>query len=233
MNVTYIAHSGFSVETESFVLVFDYYRGALPACVTENAEAGGGKRVVFFVSHHHEDHYSRSIYSFARCANVSYVLSRDVWGAPPEAEVTYMRPGDEFADCGMEVLALRSTDCGAAFLVRADGKAIYHAGDLNLWVWDGAARSQNDAVRSAFRAEIRKLRGIKIDAAFLPLDPRQGEDGVLGFDETVRTLDIAHAFPMHFWGMPEYAKAFAASDRARGYREKITLLTREGESIEI
>ncbi len=228
MKVTYIAHSGFAVETEAHVLVFDYWRGALPECVSED-----GREVVFFVSHWHEDHYGRGIYELASRKNVRYVLSREVRGAPAGADVTAVRPNAEYEAAGCRVVTLRSTDCGVAFLVTVDGRALYHAGDLHLWVWDRALPEQNRAMERAFSTEIAKLRGIKIDAAFLPLDPRQGADGGRGFDTAMRTLDIDRAFPMHFWGNADYVDAFVGSDAASEYRKKIVPLTEEGTCVEI
>ncbi len=228
MKVTYLAHSGFAVETERHRLVFDCFRG-------EPLTGGGddGKATVFFVSHFHEDHYNRNIYAYAKRSDTFYVLSREVRGAPPEASVTFMRPYEEAEIAGIRIRTLRSTDCGVAYLVDVDGETVYHAGDLHLWVWDGAPADSNRAVEGRFLREIEKLRGTEIDAAFLPLDPRQQEDGVRGFDITMRTLSIKHAFPMHFWGDGGYVDAFCASPTAEPYRDRVIPLTHEGESVEI
>lgn len=226
MKVTYMAHSGFAVETAEHRLIFDYFRGDLDI-------PDDGKTVIFFVSHFHEDHYNRGIYSHAERAHTYYVLSREIKGAPAFAAATYVRPNCEYEVGGVAVRTLRSTDCGVAYLVFADGEVIYHAGDLHLWVWDGAPEESRRRVEQAFRTEIEKLRGIDIDAAFLPLDPRQDEEGVLGFDYTMRTLRIKRAFPMHFWGLGEYVDAFCASETASPYRDRIIPLTEEGACVEI
>ena len=44
IQVTYLYHSGFAVELDRHLLVFDYYRGELPA-VPE------GKKLIIFASH--------------------------------------------------------------------------------------------------------------------------------------------------------------------------------------
>lgn len=221
MKVTYIAHSGFCVETEKHRLIFDYFRGELD--VPED-----GKTTVFFVSHFHEDHYNRAIYDFAGRPDTHYVLSREIRGWPEGASVTSVRHGETYDVGGVHIMTLCSTDCGVAYLVSVDGEVIYHAGDLHLWVWDGAPEMANRRVERMFRAEIDKLKGVEIDAAFLPLDPRQGADGVRGFDYTMRTLSIKKAFPMHFWETPEYVMSFVTSPTAAPYRERIVSLTDEG-----
>lgn len=224
MKIKYLAHSGFLVETAEHILVFDYFRGEL--ILPDN-----GKTVVFFVSHIHDDHYNPVIYEHSGREDTYYVLSEEIGDFSDHAAVTRVCPDAEYDVGGTHIKTLRSTDCGVAYLVNADGETIYHAGDLHLWVWDGRSGLGNKLAEMRFRAEIEKLRGIVIDAAFLPLDPRQGADGTLGFDYTVRTLDIKYAFPMHFWGRPEYVEMFCKSPDAIPYRDRIVPLTKEGREV--
>ena len=49
MNVTYIFHSGFLVETKECYYIFDYWKGNLPALDVS-------KPVFVFSSHSHADH---------------------------------------------------------------------------------------------------------------------------------------------------------------------------------
>lgn len=51
MRVTYIGHSGFSVELESHILLFDYYEGTMP-------EFDPAKKLLVFASHSHPDHFN-------------------------------------------------------------------------------------------------------------------------------------------------------------------------------
>ena len=41
-----------------------------------------------------------------------------------------------------EDTAFKSTDECVAFLIETEGKWIYHAGDLNNWVWDGEPKQR-------------------------------------------------------------------------------------------
>ena len=72
MRIRLIGHSGFYVELEEMNLLFDYYRGELPAPDTD-------KPLFVFVSHAHPDHFQKSIFSLAeRADNVVYFLSDDI-----------------------------------------------------------------------------------------------------------------------------------------------------------
>ena len=77
---------------------------------------------------------------------VHYLLSDDIspLQVPKElkSQVTFLAP---YAFCqvgAVQVATLRSTDMGVAFLIQCEGKRLYHAGDLNCWVWDGAPVSE-------------------------------------------------------------------------------------------
>ena len=58
MKITYIGHSGFSVELESHILLFDYYEGTMP-------EFDPAKKLLVFASHSHPDHFNREILKLA------------------------------------------------------------------------------------------------------------------------------------------------------------------------
>ena len=71
----------------------------------------------------------------------------------------------------LDIEAFKSTDEGVAFLVRAEGKAIYHAGDLNNWVWEGEPEKDNQKMSERYHGELAKLAGRHIDVAFMLIDP--------------------------------------------------------------
>ena len=90
------------------------------------------------------------------------------------------RRGERLSLPGVTVEALPSTDEGVAFLVTAEGRTVFHAGDLNWWHWEGEDPVWNRNMEADFRRYAEPLRGRKIDLAMLPLDPRLGEDGFRG-----------------------------------------------------
>ena len=82
-------------------------------------------------------------------------------------------------------------------------------------------------------AEIEKLRGMAFDCAFLPVDPRQGEDFYLGADSFIRMHQPKWVFPMHLWEDYDTIRRFREHDCAKGYRDTIVEIRKPGEDFEI
>ena len=131
----------------------------------------------------------------------------------------------------LRVKTFKSTDEGVAFLLRTEGKTIYHAGDLNHWVWEGEPEDYNRQMRENFRGELKKLAGTHIDLAFMLIDPRQEKDFYLGMDDFMRMVGADTVFPMHFWEDFEAAARFKALPCAAEYKDKIREIHRRGESF--
>ncbi|MDO4530956.1 MAG: MBL fold metallo-hydrolase, partial [Bacillota bacterium] len=172
MKVTYLHHSGFLVETETKVLLFDYYTEGGRKTFFDPA-AYPRKDIFVFVSHAHEDHYDRRILDWEKYSNVKYVLSFDVRTMLGfTGEVLHVQPHETYTFDGIVIQTLQSNDEGVAFLVKADGKTIYHAGDLNWWHWNGEPDEFNDDIRRSYTTEIDLLKEAEIDVAFVPADLR-------------------------------------------------------------
>ena len=179
MKITYIGHSGFAAELAHCTLLFDYYEGTLPVFPSE-------KPLYVFCSHTHRDHFNFDIFRLREMhPDVTYILSRDIrrsWNAAGFARhgvakeaydaLVFLRPYERTELGEIAVETLDSTDEGVAFLVSAEGKTLFHAGDLNDWVWNEESPEENCAMTARFRAEVDRLAGRRIDAAFLVLDPR-------------------------------------------------------------
>ena len=220
MVVSCIGHSGFSVETETHMLIFDYWRGNLPRLPMK-------KKLYVFVTHSHEDHFNPNIFTLCReNPNVHYILSNDV----PLAEAR-VRGVTEcvVAEGGMDIRlesrfrlkALPSTDLGVAYLVGLNGRNIFHAGDLNLWLWNDMSESEIYDMTGRFREYTRGLRGFSIDTAFLPLDSRLGIYSFLGFDYYMKHFRINHAIPMHLYGPSTVIDDLRFDPISREYRDRI------------
>ena len=237
MKVLHIAHSGFLVETPRFALLFDYWKGTLPEPAPE-------KRVVCFVSHAHRDHWSPEIFAWGeqRCGTL-YLLSDDVpredllrhspaASALRAGRVRFLPP--QAADTPLEWLrisTLPSTDAGVAWLAECDGLRIFHAGDLNWWLWGDEDTPQEAAeMTEAFQSAVSMLKGIPVDLAFLPLDPRQPEDQYwLGMDWYATRCEMRRMVPMHTWNDPDVVSRFLALPQTVGYRDRVLEIP-EGES---
>lgn len=230
MKITYIHHSSFLVELEHAALLFDYFEGEIPAFDEE-------KPLVVFASHRHGDHFSKVIFELAeRYKNVTYVLSDDIWNRQVPEEMMgrtiFIGPGEEKSGANFKVRAFKSTDEGVAFLVQEEGKTIYHAGDLNNWVWEGEPEADNRRMSENYHRELEKLAGTHIDVAFMLLDPRQEKDFSLGMDDFMRMVGADAVFPMHFWGDFSVARRFKELPCAAEYGERIREIHCEGETFE-
>ena len=82
-----------------------------------------------------------------------------------------------------------------------------------------------------FKGQVDLLRGETVDVAFLPCDPRQGEDSVLGFDYFMRTVCPRHAVPMHSFGYTGFFTGLETDPRTEPYRQKILLYGSRGETM--
>ena len=188
MKITYLDHSGFAVEYKKYVLIFDWYKGKLPEFDSE-------KEIYVFSSHSHYDHFDRKIFELENIyPNVRYVLSADITEKPVPSKVWFVIADKEYRIGNLKVQTLHSTDAGVAFLVYVDDRIIYHAGDLNWWHWEEESEYYNEQMRMDYQKEIHKLKNIRIDVAFVPLDPRQEEQYYLGLDYFMKHTDTKLVF---------------------------------------
>ena len=207
MKITYIYHSGFLIETNACYYLFDYYKGALPPLQTD-------KPILVFASHSHQDHYNPQIFEILKTmgmASITAILAKDISPKkyPKDVEVikatfhqTYELP------CNTTLDTLLSTDAGVAFLLHCPEGTIYHAGDLNDWIWEGETEQYNKQMTGSYRHEINLIKDKKIDIAFLPLDPRQEKHYANGILYFLKKVTVAKVYPMHYWEKPEIIKQF-------------------------
>ena len=226
MKITYIHHSAFLAETEHACLLFDYFKGSLP-------KLPEGKRLYIFASHRHPDHFSKVIFDIAaEHGDTVLLLSSDIWRKRVPEELlertVFMGAGEmrllplPSVPEGIKIETFRSTDEGVAFLIGAEGRTLYHAGDLNHWFWEGEPEEWNRKMGEAYRLELKKWRERHIDVAFMLLDPRQEKHFWLGMDDFMRMVGADVVFPMHFWEDFQAAARFKAwpapTGTGTGYR---------------
>ena len=208
--VTFLDHSGFLVELPTVTLLFDWWKGELPALRP-------GVPLLVFSSHRHEDHFKPEIFSLDAAA---FLLGSDIrltprnlerWGISEEKAARCARLGkhDTVSPLpGVTVETLPSTDEGVAFLVTADGQSVFHAGDLNWWHWTGETDAYNHNMAANFKRYVEPLRGRNIDLAMLPLDPRLEEAGFMGPKYFLELAEIRHFLPMHQWDSYGFTEHF-------------------------
>lgn len=223
MKITFIEHSGFVLEIENIVLIFDYYKGEIPPLPQS-------KKIYIFASHSHGDHYNPAIWSLKKqYENITYILSDDI---ETKEEAVFMHPHEKIQLDDMEVETLKSNDLGVAFLVYAEGKCIYHGGDLNWWHWNGEPEEDNLYYKNTFQEEIKLLEGKEIDVAFMLLDPRQEDKYCWGMNYFLEHVHVKDVFPMHCFGSYNITKHYLHCEDGRKWNQIVHEITGPGQVFE-
>lgn len=235
MQMTYIHHSSFLIETDWLLLLFDYFKGQLPPLSPE-------KELIVFASHRHGDHFDPVIFELAdRHPHIHYVLSDDIWRKRvPEAclsQTAFISPGQTLvlnAGEDVSITAYRSTDEGVAFAVRAEGASVYHAGDLNDWRWIGEPDDWNSRMHDSYIRELQRIHddGFRPDVAMLPLDGRLGKWFYLGVHEFMEIVGADLILPMHFWEDYSVIERLRRLDCSAEYRSRIADIRKEGQVLQ-
>lgn len=185
MKVTYLYNSGFIVELEKHILIFDYYQGKIP-------KLDSAKSVYVFISHFHYDHYNQAIYNLQH-PHVTYIIDRKI-----KNKGIKVHPGNIYEIDDLKLQTLLSTDEGVAFVINVENKYIYHAGDLNWWHWIGEDENDNKYQAGTFKKEISKITNISFDLMMIPLDPRLEDSGWWGMEHILKKVAAKYVLPMHF-----------------------------------
>ena len=216
MKLTYIFHSGFVLETERCILVFDYWMD--PARVMDNYK-NTKKHVYVFASHFYEDHFTKEIFKWKdSITNITYILSKDILKrrrANREDATVWMAKGATWEDDNLKVIATGSNDSGVSWIIKTEGKTIFHAGDLCNWyarfLADGCPEGTiyNEefqefinpvAEEKRFLGELKDIRKITdtFDLIMFPVDGRIGNGYTLGGRQFIERFEVGMFAPMHF-----------------------------------
>ena len=250
MTLTYIFHSGFVLETEQSILVFDYWldpSGVIPSVLQSP------KPLYVFSSHFHEDHFTKEIFSWKdRKGRTNYILSKDILrhrrAAKEDADV-WLAKGGSWSDGVVSVKALGSTDSGVSWIVETEGRTIFHAGDLNNWyakfLLDAVPGQQIYSIEmdedidpiaheKQYLGELKDIRKVTdhFDLVLFPIDGRIGNGYTLGGRQFIERFKVGLFVPMHF-----VASGFESAWRFKEFTEEKNVpfwqISREGESIEV
>ena len=235
MQLTYIFHSGFALETDRCILVFDYWMdpaGVMPRLLQSP------KPLYVFSSHFHEDHFNRDIFSWrTRKANVRYILSKDILKhrrAQKEEADAWLGKGATWEDELLRVTATGSNDSGVSWVIETDGKRIFHAGDLNNWHWmDESPEEEWKRDEAFFLCELEDIAvcKAKMDVVLFPVDPRLGKEYMRGPLQFVKRIKTTIFVPMHFDEAFEKASAFAPLAASEG--TQVLTPVRRGETLNL
>ena len=202
MTLTYIFHSGFVLETEQSILVFDYWLD--PSGVMDGV-LRSEKPMYVFSSHFHEDHFTKEIFEWKKQKpNITYILSKDIYKhrrASKEDADVWLAKGGTWSDDNISVWALGSTDSGVSWIVETEGHRIFHAGDLNNWYAKFLSDDNPDQERYSFEME-EVFNPIAHEKQFLGelKDIRKVADSfdVVMFPIDIERFKVGLFVPMHF-----------------------------------
>ena len=255
MTLTYIFHSGFVLETEQSILLFDYWMD--PSGVMDGV-LRSEKPMYVFSSHFHEDHFTKEIFEWKKQREgmkqregITYILSKDIYKhrrANKEDADVWLAKGGTWSDDSISVWALGSTDSGVSWIVEMEDKRIFHAGDLNNWYAKFLSDDNPDQERYSFEMEetfnpiahekqfLGELKDIRkvadsFDVVMFPIDGRVGNGYTLGGRQFIERFKVGLFVPMHF------TTGFESSWRMKEFTDEKDIsfweITREGETIKI
>lgn len=204
--VEYLNHSGYLVETDNHILIVDYVNGKLPKL---------DKPTLFVSTHGHEDHFNKEILNIE--GNVKILLSSDIKETnklETKNNVFYIEPNSRRYIGDFQVDTFGSTDKGISLFVYVDNIGIFHAGDLNLWLWEEDSQEERNKMTKDFRDEINRIRRKNVEIAMFPLDPRLGKYTTSGITYFMDNVKPKHLFPMHMWDDFKVAEKFKNTMRS-------------------
>lgn len=251
MRLTYIFHSGFALECEKCILIFDYWMdpaGKLPSILQTD------KPVYVFASHFHEDHFNKVIFQWRTdypSLKFTYILSKDILKfhrcQQDEADIWLVK-GERWQNTQIGVYAMGSNDSGVSWIVKVDGKCIFHAGDLNNWY----ARFLTDSYKGGtvwslefgeidplkdekqYLGELNDIKKLtdSFDLAMFPVDGRIGNGYTRGARQFIEKFKVGLFVPMHF-----VASGFKSAGRMKEFTDAQSIpfwkIEYEGEQIEL
>ena len=127
----------------------------------------------------------------------NYIVSNDVVCEPIE-NLTFVQPNENYHLDGIEFTTYESTDKGVSFLVKTEGKVIFHSGDLNWWHWENATIEDQKEEEVNYKRIVDGIEDLYIDYAFVPVDHRLGGAYYYAAKYFLDTKKVGSLIPIHF-----------------------------------
>ena len=249
LKVTFIQHSCVLIELDKKLLLFDYFPAG---CMYDKVQFHGSlpefpedKRLYVFATHSHKDHFSLDVLKWKESRpDITYILSKDIRlgrnylvrnGIDPEIkrDIHFVSPVERYEIDDLVIETLRSNDAGVAFVVEAEGQAIYHSGDLNWWNFGIRDELYGEKYAKEYKRELSRIKERHIDLAFVVLDPRLGDGYALGAEYFVNNIDADLIFPIHMWGDYSKIEQFKHRPKVVRFADRIVDIDRENIVFEI
>jgi L-ascorbate metabolism protein UlaG (beta-lactamase superfamily) len=237
IKINYLFNSGFTVETEKHLLVFDYFKDSVDSGEKNRANGAIGdedlnidKEIIVFSSHSHHDHFNPVILDWKNTRpDITYVLSSDIKDVRKTENINVISAYEELKLEDVYVKAYGSTDIGISFLVKVDGTTLFHSGDLNWWYWWDDTEGEIQQAERWFKDEIRKIKEEAVDIAFFPVDPRLEHNYCVGGEYFIKEINPQVFIPMHFGETYQITENFA--DRMNASNSRVITINHRGQEI--
>jgi L-ascorbate metabolism protein UlaG (beta-lactamase superfamily) len=213
--VKWLGHSGFQIRIKDKVIYIDLKKYGKVVETTEKAD-------VVLVTHNHGDHCSPAKIQ-KLCKKDTVVIAPKNCAARINGNVKSLKPGEETTVDDVTVKAVEAYNVrrlkpsgkpwhpkgyGVGYLVKAEGKTVYHAGDTD------------------FIPEMHQLKNI--DLVLLPTGNKYTMNNSEAADAAI-AIGSKTAMAMHNWGTnrEEFKKKVEANSRVK------VVLLQEGEEYEL
>ncbi|WP_026882902.1 MBL fold metallo-hydrolase [Clostridium akagii] len=239
VKINYLYNSGFYIETEKHILIFDYYLDSvtLGDKQKENGAIGlddlkTNKAFLVFATHGHFDHFNPVIFHWQnQVKNINYILSNDIKTPNTNKNIYLVDSITELNIDEAKIITFGSTDLGVSFLIKIDNITIFHSGDLNWWNWFDESDAYNLKMEHDFKKEISKIKKYSVDLAFLPVDPRLNDKFYLGGEYFINEINPKYFIPMHFGENYNITNTF--SNKIASKSTDIIEITHRGEQFNL
>lgn len=237
VKINYLFNSGFTLETEKYLLIFDYYKDTVSEGNKDRTNGAVGeedlkinKDILVFSSHSHKDHFNPVILEWQDIRpNIKYVLSSDIEVVRKNENIKFISAYEELKVGDVYVKAYGSTDIGISFLVKVEGITVFHAGDLNWWYWWDDTEGEIQQAERWFKDEVNRIKEEKIDIAFFPVDPRLEHNYCVGGEHFIKEINPQIFIPMHFGENYQITENFA--DRMKRSNSRVIEIRFRGQEI--
>jgi L-ascorbate metabolism protein UlaG (beta-lactamase superfamily) len=233
MKLTYIFHSGFAIESDETAVIIDYWHDSaniVPAILSSK------KHVYVLSSHFHQDHFNPSVLSWRNTRqDIRYILSKDILRhkLAKKEDALFLVKGLHYEDENIYIEAFGSTDIGVSWHIKIEDKSIFHAGDLNNWLWlDESPKEDSERMQKMYLGELKdiKKKVSSFDVAMFPVDSRIGRDYMRGAKQFIETFNVKLFVPMHFTANP-LSDAMAIEPYTESKGINLFRIKKDGDSI--